>query len=164
LIRAIGYAPVSLDERLRSGVGIAAQRSALEAACRDRGWDLVEVVEVFNRAGNRLGRDSVEQQIVAEAIEHHETGLTVSAIAGRFNARDVAGHFGDRWRRISVRQMQRASETVGRPAWSAPERVLPLVTQLPYGYRLRSGESVEDECEQARIRRMSTLSSRPELA
>lgn len=42
--RVIGYVRVSTDEQHASGAGLTAQRSAIEAECARRGWDLVDVV------------------------------------------------------------------------------------------------------------------------
>jgi DNA invertase Pin-like site-specific DNA recombinase len=44
-MRAIGYARVSTEEQGMSGAGLEAQRSAILAECKRRGWQLVEIVE-----------------------------------------------------------------------------------------------------------------------
>ncbi len=44
-MKIIGYARVSTDEQADSGLGLEAQRAAIEAAAASRGWDLVGIVE-----------------------------------------------------------------------------------------------------------------------
>ena len=43
-VRALGYIRVSTAEQAASGLGLAAQRAAIIDACRQRGWELVDVV------------------------------------------------------------------------------------------------------------------------
>ena len=42
-LRALGYIRVSTDDQGASGAGLDAQRAAIETACHDRGFDLVDV-------------------------------------------------------------------------------------------------------------------------
>jgi DNA invertase Pin-like site-specific DNA recombinase len=48
--RVIAYVRVSTEEQGLSGAGLAAQRAAVEAACAQRGWQLVELVEEVQSA------------------------------------------------------------------------------------------------------------------
>lgn len=48
--RVIGYTRVSTEEQGDSGAGLAAQRTAIEAACAERGWVLLEVVTEIQSA------------------------------------------------------------------------------------------------------------------
>ena len=43
-VRALGYIRVSTAEQAASGLGLAAQRAAITEACRQRGWELVDVL------------------------------------------------------------------------------------------------------------------------
>jgi DNA invertase Pin-like site-specific DNA recombinase len=52
----IGYIRVSTDEQAESGLGLEAQRSAIEGECARRGWDLQEVFEDAGSSGKSLSR------------------------------------------------------------------------------------------------------------
>lgn len=43
--RVVGYVRVSTDEQGRSGLGLEAQREAIERSCAGRGWELVGIFE-----------------------------------------------------------------------------------------------------------------------
>lgn len=64
--RAIGYIRASTVEQRESGLGLQAQRSAIEAACASRGWQLVRVEEDIasgakaDRPGLKRALDAVE--------------------------------------------------------------------------------------------------------
>jgi DNA invertase Pin-like site-specific DNA recombinase len=59
-MRVLGYARVSTDEQRSSGAGLAAQRAAIVAECRRRGWDLVEVIEDAGLSGKDLKRPGIQ--------------------------------------------------------------------------------------------------------
>jgi DNA invertase Pin-like site-specific DNA recombinase len=42
--RVVGYVRVSTEDQAENGAGLAAQRAAIEAECKRRGWQLAEVV------------------------------------------------------------------------------------------------------------------------
>jgi DNA invertase Pin-like site-specific DNA recombinase len=44
-MRVIGYVRVSTEEQAVSGAGLEAQRRAIAAECKRRGWELVETIE-----------------------------------------------------------------------------------------------------------------------
>lgn len=44
-LRALGYVRVSTEEQGSSGAGLEAQRQAIQTACRDRGFDLLEIYQ-----------------------------------------------------------------------------------------------------------------------
>lgn len=75
--RAIGYVRVSTDEQVNSGLGLAAQRAALEAEAGRRGWELDVVADEglsakdLNRPGlaaalERLDRRQADVLVVAK--------------------------------------------------------------------------------------------------
>jgi DNA invertase Pin-like site-specific DNA recombinase len=57
--RVVGYVRVSTDEQADSGAGLTAQRSAIEAECERRGWELVEVAEDAGYSGKDLKRPAI---------------------------------------------------------------------------------------------------------
>jgi DNA invertase Pin-like site-specific DNA recombinase len=59
-LRVIGYARVSTHQQGDSGLGIAAQRAALEQAASDRGYELVDVLVDVASAKNTNGRDNLK--------------------------------------------------------------------------------------------------------
>jgi DNA invertase Pin-like site-specific DNA recombinase len=75
--RAIGYVRVSTDEQVVSGLGLAAQRAAIESEAGRRGWDLDVIADEgrsakdLNRAGlaaalDRLDRRQADVLVVAK--------------------------------------------------------------------------------------------------
>ena len=52
--KAIGYARVSTEEQASSGLGLAAQRAAIEAEALRRGWELDGIYEDSAASGRRL--------------------------------------------------------------------------------------------------------------
>jgi DNA invertase Pin-like site-specific DNA recombinase len=68
--RVLGYVRVSTAEQAESGLGLDAQRSAIEAECARRGWTLVEV---FEDAG-ASGRSTRNRDGLASALAGIEAG------------------------------------------------------------------------------------------
>jgi DNA invertase Pin-like site-specific DNA recombinase len=78
-MRVIGYVRVSTEEQTNSGAGLAAQRSAINAECERRGWQLVDVIEDAGYSAKDLKRPGV--QIALETLERHEaSGLVVAKL------------------------------------------------------------------------------------
>lgn len=63
MMRAIGYARVSTAEQESTGLGIAAQKAAISAAARDRGWNL-ERIAVETVSGKARDRPQLEAALV----------------------------------------------------------------------------------------------------
>src|SRR5271167_478730 len=82
-MRVIGYVRVSTDEQRSSGAGLAAQRASIEAECRRRGWQLVEVVEDAGYSAKDLKRPGV--QIALETLQRGEAGALVVAKLDRLS-------------------------------------------------------------------------------
>lgn len=77
--RVIGYVRVSTDEQADSGAGLAAQRSAIEAECERRGWELVEVAEDAGYSGKDLKRPAIRATL--DRLDQGEAdGLVVAKL------------------------------------------------------------------------------------
>jgi DNA invertase Pin-like site-specific DNA recombinase len=59
----IGYARCSTVEQAESGLGIAAQVAAVEAAVAQHGWNLVEVIKDEGASGKDLNRDGFRRAL-----------------------------------------------------------------------------------------------------
>ena len=71
-LRAIGYARVSTEEQGRSGLGLEAQQKSIRAACKERGWALLDVeqdVMTGKSTRKRPGFDSVRERLRAGDAE-----------------------------------------------------------------------------------------------
>lgn len=58
--QVIAYIRVSTEEQKESGAGLAAQRAAILAECKRRGWHLIEVVEDAGYSAKDLKRPGVQ--------------------------------------------------------------------------------------------------------
>jgi DNA invertase Pin-like site-specific DNA recombinase len=66
-MRVIGYVRVSTEEQSRSGAGLEAQRQAILAECRRRGWQSVETVEDRGYSARDLRRPGIQAALDALA-------------------------------------------------------------------------------------------------
>lgn len=64
-MRVLGYIRVSTEEQGSSGAGLSAQRSAIEAECERRGWELLEVVEDSGFSACNLKRPGIQSALEA---------------------------------------------------------------------------------------------------
>ena len=69
-MRAIGYARVSTDEQVESGAGLEAQRRAIRAEVKRRGWELVDLCEDAGASGKSM----VKRPALVEALQRVEGG------------------------------------------------------------------------------------------
>jgi DNA invertase Pin-like site-specific DNA recombinase len=80
----VGYVRVSTDEQADSGLGMAAQRAAIEAEADRRGWTLVGIYEDAGLSGKSVkGRQGLADAL--EAIEAGEAGALVVAKLDRLS-------------------------------------------------------------------------------
>jgi DNA invertase Pin-like site-specific DNA recombinase len=69
-MRVIGYVRVSSEEQVMSGAGLEAQRRAIVAECRRRGWQIVQVIEDAGYSAKDFKRPGVQEAMrVLEAGE-----------------------------------------------------------------------------------------------
>jgi DNA invertase Pin-like site-specific DNA recombinase len=62
-LRVLGYVRVSTGEQARSGLGLTAQERAIRDACRQRGWQLVEVLRDDGASGKDLNRPGIQEAL-----------------------------------------------------------------------------------------------------
>jgi DNA invertase Pin-like site-specific DNA recombinase len=78
-MRVIGYVRVSTEEQAVSGAGLEAQRRAILAECRRRGWELVEMIEDGGYSAKDMKRPGVQEAL--RALEAGEaTALVVAKL------------------------------------------------------------------------------------
>lgn len=58
-MRVLGYVRVSTEEQRSSGAGLAAQKAAIEAECRRRGWELVDTLEDAGYSARDMRRPGI---------------------------------------------------------------------------------------------------------
>ncbi|MGA2932232.1 MAG: recombinase family protein, partial [Acidimicrobiales bacterium] len=80
----VGYVRVSTDEQATSGLGLDAQRAAIDDECSRRGWELVEVYEDAGASGKTIvGRPALQEAL--EAVRSHRAGALVVAKLDRLS-------------------------------------------------------------------------------
>jgi DNA invertase Pin-like site-specific DNA recombinase len=62
-MRVLGYVRVSTEEQGDSGAGLEAQRRAIAAECKRRGWELLEVVEDAGFSAKDLKRPGIQEAL-----------------------------------------------------------------------------------------------------
>ena len=99
--RAIGYVRVSTAEQADSGLGMAAQRAAIEAEAERRGWQL-ELVEEEGRSAKDLDRPVLATAL--DRLDRHGADVLVVAKLDRLSR--------------SVAQGAEAFDRARRKSWS----------------------------------------------
>lgn len=79
----IGYMRVSTAEQVDSGLGLAAQRAAIEAEAERRGWTVVAFYEDAGVSGKSLNRPGMTAAL--EAVESGHAGAIVAAKLDRLS-------------------------------------------------------------------------------
>ena len=82
-MRVIGYVRVSTDEQSMSGAGLEAQRRAITAECRRRGWELVETIEDRGYSAKDMKRPAVQEAL--RTLEAGEANALVVAKLDRLS-------------------------------------------------------------------------------
>jgi DNA invertase Pin-like site-specific DNA recombinase len=73
----LGYVRVSTDEQADSGLGIDAQRAAIEAECARKGWELIAIHEDAGYSAKNLRRPAMMTAL--DALSAGEAGALVVA-------------------------------------------------------------------------------------
>jgi DNA invertase Pin-like site-specific DNA recombinase len=79
-MQVLGYVRVSTDEQSDSGAGLEAQRRAIAAECKRRGWQLVDVVEDAGFSAKDLKRPGIKA-----ALEVLEVGDAKALVAAKLD-------------------------------------------------------------------------------
>lgn len=79
----VGYVRVSTAEQADSGLGLAAQRQAIEAEAARRGWTVVAIYEDAGLSGKSLNRPGMTAAL--EAVESGQAGAVVAAKLDRLS-------------------------------------------------------------------------------
>src|SRR3989440_468832 len=82
-MRVLGYARVSTSEQADSRAGIDAQRAAIAAECKRRGWDLVETIEDAGYSAKDLKRPGI--RIALEELQRGRGDALVVAKLDRLS-------------------------------------------------------------------------------
>jgi DNA invertase Pin-like site-specific DNA recombinase len=77
--KVVGYVRVSTDERGANGVGLEAQRVAIEAECDRRGWQLVRIEEDV-LSGRHLNRPGLQR-----ALDACRTGTVAGLVVAKLD-------------------------------------------------------------------------------
>ena len=77
----VGYLRVSTDEQADSGLGLAAQRSAIEAECGRRGWTLAAV----HTDAGISGKSVVNRPGLTEALAAVDTGAAAGIVVAKLD-------------------------------------------------------------------------------
>jgi DNA invertase Pin-like site-specific DNA recombinase len=81
--RAIGYARVSSGEQVESGLGLSAQRAAMEAECARRGW-VLELACEEGASGKSLDGRPVLRNVL-DRLDRHEADVLMVAKLDRLS-------------------------------------------------------------------------------
>ncbi|MCA1832876.1 MAG: recombinase family protein [Actinobacteria bacterium] len=77
-LRAIGYSRVNTDQQVESGLGMDAQRVAIEAEAAHRGWELVEVATDAGLSGSSMRRRPALRGVL-DRLNHRSASWTTSS-------------------------------------------------------------------------------------
>src|SRR5438067_1338182 len=82
-MQVLGYVRVSTDEQSGSGAGLEAQRQAIAAECKRRGWQLLETIEDAGFSAKDLKRPGI--QAALEVLEAGDAKALVAAKLDRLS-------------------------------------------------------------------------------
>lgn len=76
----VGYVRVSTDEQADSGLGLVAQRTAIESECSRRGWTLLSIYEDAGISGKSLGNRPGLAEALGEVERSRAAGIVVAKL------------------------------------------------------------------------------------
>jgi DNA invertase Pin-like site-specific DNA recombinase len=76
----VGYVRVSTDEQADSGLGMAAQRAAIEADCARKGWQLVAIHEDAGVSGKSVARRPGLTAALSDVASGRAGGIVVAKL------------------------------------------------------------------------------------
>jgi DNA invertase Pin-like site-specific DNA recombinase len=148
--RAIGYSRVSTGQQVESGLGMDAQRAAIEAEATHRGWELLEVATDAGISGSTLRRRPALRDVL-DRLDHGQADVLVVAKLDRL-ARSVVD-LGTILRRAQKRGWALVALDLGvDTSTSTGELVANVMMSVAQWERRRIGERVGDTHAQRRRR------------
>ena len=140
--RAIGYTRVSTGQQVESGLGMDAQRAAIEAEVAHRGWELLEVATDAGISGSTLRRRPALRRVL-DQLDHGQADILVVAKLDRL-ARSVVD-LGTILGRAQKRGWALVALDLGvDTSTSTGELVANVMMSVAQWERRRIGERVED--------------------
>ncbi len=83
-MRVVGYVRASTEEQADSGLGLAAQRAAIEAEARRRGWEVVRIYQDAGVSAKAITKLRARQKAL-EAVSSHQADALVVSRLDRFS-------------------------------------------------------------------------------
>lgn len=80
-LRVLGYVRVSTDKQVASGAGLEAQREAIQRACQQRGYHLLEIVEEHNGVSAK----SLERPGIMRALGELDAGRADALVVAKLD-------------------------------------------------------------------------------
>jgi DNA invertase Pin-like site-specific DNA recombinase len=80
-LRVLGYVRVSTDKQVASGAGLEAQREAIQRACEQRGYHLLEIVEEHNG----ISAKSLERPGIVRALAELDAGRADALVVAKLD-------------------------------------------------------------------------------
>lgn len=134
-MRVIGYARVSTSEQADSRLGLEAQRAAILAECRRRGWELIEMLEDGGHSAKDLRRPGI--RLALEALERKKADALVVGKLDRLSR--------------SMLDFTSLMEKAQRQGWALVALDAPVDTTTPAGEAMASVLAVFSQFERRLI-------------
>jgi DNA invertase Pin-like site-specific DNA recombinase len=134
-MRVLAYARVSTDEQADSRAGLEAQRAAIEAECKRRGWAIVDTIEDGGYSAKDLRRLGI--QIALQELERGGADALVVAKLDRLSR--------------SLIDFAALMATAQRQGWALVALDAPIDTSTPAGEAMASVLAVFAQFERRMI-------------